>query len=345
MLWLTLLKLRSSDSQVRLAAVQALATSNHPTAINALVVRLRDVNSVAWVSALGLAAKGDAQAVPVLIKISQAGIGGNLKEVAIQLIEQFAAMGNPQAVNFVEERQAIARIKAIIELTNGYNAQPSKAEVLSALKELTDLALIIESRWGPHRDSSYHRSYGDARGEVESHLLGMRGQDAEIMKLAATCLGRLLGKDEEQPLEALQKRVSDERGAPKHSVIQALAALGGKMAVDTAVAALLRYRPRHFDGGWYRLLSSIPDNRCAQLLLEELQRGSYQVSCYDALKTAVTNYPEKLSNDLLAKLIRLGNVTYREEYPDGGERAVPVDRRVVRELATKELRRRGQQVD
>src|SRR5262249_4396900 len=98
--------------------------------------------------------------------------------------------------------------------------------------------------------------------------------------------------------------------------------------------------------GGYAALSMLPDDRCTRRLLEELQKDGgcrwYNNYCYSALKNAVSGHPEILGNSLLRELIALENIAWLEDYPSGAPAVRPIDCREVRELASAELRRRGE---
>jgi hypothetical protein len=155
------------------------------------------------------AISGNGEAVSFVIKRVDPdevwkGGDGKAESDDVQLVEQFAARGRLDAVLCLKKREALPRYEqarskiasgtasacALREIHWSKNTRDccSKDEMLSGLKELTDLASISE-----RVDEAKHR--------VIEHLT--REKDPEIQGLAAICLGRLLGGNEADPLEAL----------------------------------------------------------------------------------------------------------------------------------------------
>jgi CTP:molybdopterin cytidylyltransferase MocA len=393
--------------QPRLAAVQLLCASSDPRAVGALVECLKDrERQVRWTSGFGLAARGDARAVPALVEFCS-GRRGNppaverevlniIKQFAssgdheaarfiiqyvdpdetykngdgkadqndIALVERFAAMGNPDAVNCIKKRQTLPRYESTRnKISSGtgsralseihWSSTPdktcSKTEMLSGLAELTNLA----------------PASGRVSNAIEEVIRQLtRERDADIRTCAAICLARLVGGGRE-PVEALLEEASRGGDARrKYFSLEALLALARstgaamdarqkeridallKERVDKALREGVNFQNSDTASWGYRDLSILPDERCAERLLEQLQadqgRRSYNDYCYEALKRALTDHPDKFSNDLLRKLISLENIAWLESYPSGGPAVRPIDCREVRELANDELRRRGE---
>ena len=200
----------------------------------------------------------------------------------------------------------------------------STSETVSALKEITELAL----------------SSGRTRDAVNTMCTALQNVDPEIRRLAASCLGRLLSGGRKNALEALCHQLQHEEWQLIKSpwVISALGALGDPKAID----CLLRHRREDRDSTYalYQALSEIPDPRSVQFLLSRLATGdSYNQRCYAALAAAVAKYPSKIDTGALQTLAALTDVTWADVYEhDIANRKIETDK--VRELALQEIQRR-----